>query len=636
MVPAARRACAASLLILATSPAMAASPIPEIVVTPYYTPTPLDRVGSTVTVIGRDAIARTSATTVAEVLRTVPGVAVIESGGPGGSTEVRLRGGETGHTVVLIDGVRVNDASSARGDFDFTLLSVNDVERIEVLRGPQSAIYGSDAMGGVVNIVTRRQTAKSSLTATVEGGRYGTLNESAAGGMTAGDFALRFSGAHAKATGFSRRGSRDGNEPDGLDRYTGSARLVYAPASGLKVELGGTATHELTDYDAASGPNPNDAPNTAERTELSGSGKVTLPEWDGWLTQSISAFGASSQRTNREPGGAPEVASFASTDAGAEYQAIVDLKAAGTLTLGLRAEQEHAENVAPSVTAFPGFERTRTNFAGYVQHQLTVFDALHLTFAGRYDGTAVGDGFLTGRATAAYEIGNWGTTLRASAGTGAKRPTAYQVGNNAYAAAIAPLGVVVNTDLKPETSVGFDAGVEQTLFGGLVHASATAFYNRFRNLLGFTFFPGSKVNGYYDNTDRAESYGLELAVDTQILPDVLTASATYTWMPTRNLVTGRPLARRPEHSGSFTVTFTPEPEWQLALTGTIVGKRTNLGSSSSFLPAYWRLDASASYALSDKVKLFARVENVTDNVYTDPMGYNAAGQSAYVGLTWNK
>lgn len=631
MVPSARRLGAASILVLAiVPPALAASTIPEIVVSPYYTPTPLDHVGSTVTVVDRRAIARTSATTVAQLLRTVPGVAVIESGGPGGSTEVRLRGGETAHTVVLIDGVRVNDPSSARGDFDFTLLSTNDVERIEILRGPQSAIYGSDAMGGVINIITRKQTAKSSLTATVEGGSYGTLNERAAGGMTAGDFALRFSGAHAEATGFSRRGNRDTNEPDGLDRYTGSANLVYAPAGGLKVELSGTATHELSDYDSTTGVNPSDAPNTADRTELSGSGKITLPEWNDWLTQSVTAFGSSSRQINREPLNVTlPLSTYASTNAGAEYQAIADLKAAGTLTVGARIEAEHASNVA-SGSGFAGYTSERTYFAGYAQHQITLHDALHLTFAGRYDGEAGGDGFLTGRATAAYDIPDWGTTLRASIGTGAKRPTAYQIGNNLFAAISYP---AANTALKPERSVGVDAGIDQTLFGGAVHVSATAFYNQFRDLLTFVTPP---TNGYYDNIDRAEAYGLEFAIDTQVIPDVLTASATYTWMPTRNLATGAPLPRRPKNSASFTVTFTPDPEWELALTGTIVGQRTNTATSATILPAYWRLDASASYALSDKVKVFARVENLTNNMYQDPLGYNAAGQSAYVGLTWNK
>jgi vitamin B12 transporter len=626
MVPAFRRLRAAPFLVLAASPALAATTIPEIVVTPNYTPTPIGEVGSTVTVIGRDAIQRSSATTVAQLLRTGPGVAVIESGGPGGSTEVRLRGGETGHTVVLIDGVRVNDPASARGDFDFTLLSTNDIDHIEILRGPQSAIYGSDAMGGVVNIVTRKQTEASSLTATVEGGSYGTLNERAAGGMRSGDFAWRFAGSHDHAAGFSRRGNRDDDEPDGLDRVSGTGRLTYAPAGGVRIDVGGTATHELSDYDSTSNPN---APNTADRTELSGYGKATFPEWDGWLTQSVQAFGSSSRRVNSEPGGSLPLSTFQSTNAGAEYQAIADLERAGALTGGLRIEAEHASNVATG-SGFSGYESQRMYYAAYLQHALALGDALHLTFAGRYDSEVAGDGFLTGRATAAYDIPAWGTTLRASVGTGAKRPTAYQIGNNIFAAIGYPSA---NTDLQPERSVGIDAGIDQTLFGGAVRVSATAFYNRFRNLLVFVTPP---TNGYYDNIDRAEAHGLELALDTVVWPDMLTFGATYTWMPSRNLATGAPLPRRPENSASFNLTWTPEPDWEGTLTGTIVGTRRNTASSATMLPAYWRLDASLSHALSDSVKVFARLENITNNTYQDPLGYNAAGFSGYVGLTWNK
>jgi vitamin B12 transporter len=603
---------------------LAAVSIPEIVVTPNYTPTPIGEVGSTVTVIGRDVLARSSATTVAQVLRSVPGVAVIESGGPGGSAEVRLRGGETGHTVVLIDGVRVNDPASARGDFDFTLLSTSDIDHIEILRGPQSAIYGSDAMGGVVNIVTRRQTEKSSLTATGEGGSYGTLNERVAGGMRAGDFAVRFSGSHDYATGFSRRGNRDTDEPDGLDRWSGTGKLTYAPLGGVRFDLGGTATHELSGYDATSNAN---APNVADRTELSAYAKATLPEWNGWLTQSFQVSGLSSRRVNSEPlavAPSPKLSTFTATTVGAEYQAIMDLQRAGTLTGGASVQGEIASNVADA--GFTGYDSRRTYFAGYLQEALTLAERLHLTFAGRYDGQVGGEGFLTGRATAAYEMPDWGTTLRASIGTGAKRPTAYQVGYNQTAALTY---LTANTNLQPERSFGVDAGVDQTLFGGAVHVSATAFYNEFRNLLTFP-------DNYYDNIDHAEAHGLELSLDTQVWPGMLDFSATYTWMPSRNLITGAPLPRRPEHSGSFTVTWTPEPEWEVAFTGIVVGTRRNTASSATMLPGYWRLDASLSHALSDSVKAFARIENLTNNTYQDPVGYNAAGFSAYVGLTWNK
>jgi len=638
MASAFRRNRAALLLcivgVVAPLPAMAASPIPEIVVTPNYTPTPLDRIGSTVSVIDSRAIARSSPASVAQLLRTVPGVTVIESGGPGGSSEVRLRGAETGHTVVLIDGVRVNDPATARDDFDFVLISLNDIERVEVLRGPQSAVFGSDAMGGVINIITRKQRAKSSATATIEGGSYGTLAEKVAGGMTAGDFSLRFSGAHFSSDGFSRRGDRELNEADGAEKTSGSVRLAYEPIDGPKFEGSVTGTRQVSEYDGAStGAN---ALNTVTRTQVSGFAKISLPTLNGWLDQSVTGSFMTSNRENLEPGAAPPVSNFDATNFAGEYRAIADMAAAGTLTLGARVEQEHAHNLAATSVSFPGFQSERTYLATYAQHQITVLDNLHFTLSGRYDGEVNGEGFLTGRATAAYEFPELGTKLRASAGTGAKRPTGYQVGNNAFAATIAPGGVTVPTDLKTEKSVGFDAGIDQTLFGGAFHVSATAFYNRFDNLLGFTFFSGSSTNGYYDNTDKAESEGLELAVDTDILPGVLSANATYTWMPTRNLATGRPLPRRPEHSGAFSVTFSPDRRFDITLLGTIVGPRTNLASSTTMLPGYWRLDLSASYALTDSTKLFARVENLTDNRYQDPSGFNTPGFSAYVGLTWNR
>jgi vitamin B12 transporter len=490
-------------------------------------------------------------------------------------------------------------------------------------------------MGGVVNIMTRKQKAKKSLTATVEGGSYGTLSESAAGGMTAGDFSLRFSGAHFSSDGFSRRGNRDTSEADGMEKTSGTLRLSYAPSDGPSFDGSVTATREVSEYDGTVG----NEPYTATRTLVSGFGKMTLPTWNGWLDQSVTAFGKTSDRLNLEPSvgpGAIPVSSFTSTNFGAEYQAIADLAAAGTLTLGARVEQERARNAAQTATLFPGFQSTRTYFAGYAQHELTLLDNLHFTFSGRYDGEVNGDGFLTGRATAAYDWPDHGTRLHASIGTGAKRPTGYQIGNNLFAAVIAPGGIAVPTDLKTEKSIGVDAGIEQTFLAGAVHLSATAFTNRFTNLLGFTAFPFPLASsGYYDNTDRAETSGLEFALDTQIWPDVLSANVTYTWMPTRNLLTGRPLPRRPEHSGSFSVTFSPNRRFETTLTGTVVGPRTNLASSSTMLSGWWRLDLSGSYALTDSTKLFGRIENLTDNRYQDPSGFNTPGFSAYVGLTWN-
>ena len=191
--------------------------VPEIVVSPYLVATPIARAGSTVSVISRSRIERSSAGSVADLLRTVPGLAVIERGGAGGQTQVSLRGAEAQHTLVLIDGIRVNDPSSARDTFDFAVLSLTDIERIEILKGPQSALYGSDAVGGVINIITRRPRRGIQSSATVEGGSYGT--RAAKASMSGGDdhFRLLFSGSYFASAGFSRVGDR-GFRGAGRDR----------------------------------------------------------------------------------------------------------------------------------------------------------------------------------------------------------------------------------------------------------------------------------------------------------------------------------------------------------------------------------------------------------------------------------
>lgn len=602
--------------------------IPEIVVTPNYMATPVGQLGSTVSVIDRQQIAAMSPASVAQLFRSIPGVTVIESGGPGGTTDVRLRGAETGHTLVLIDGVRVNDFATTRDDFDFAQVSPNDIERIEILRGPQSALYGSDAMGGVINIITRKPSSGTSLSATVEGGSYNTYAGRFSGAMSRGDLSARLSGAYFSTDGFSRRGDPDDNEPDGTEKWAGHFAAAYAPDDGPTVELGVNAFDQSSDYDSFSDP---DAPYTVDRTTVSGFGRVTTPAGAGGIEHSLTGFVLDSSRDNLEPGGSIPVSRFDATSVGAEYQGIKDFGQWGELLLGGRLEYETAKNEAETTTNFPGYHSDRTLYAAYALHQIEPFDNLFLTFGGRYDGEIEGNGFLTGRVTAAYAMPEQGTTFRASLGTGAKRPTFYQVANNIYAAEKYP-DEDVDTDLQPETSVGIDAGIDQTLFGGKVELSATVFYNRFHDLLAFDTiaFP----DGAYENIDRAETAGVEIAASADIVPGRLNAGASYTYLYSRDLDTGRALPRRPEHTAAFDLTVILSSRADVTLSGILVGERFNSSRSTTPLPAYGRLDLAARYFLTPETEIFGRIENLTNTDYEDPDGYNAPGLSAYVGLKW--
>ena len=627
-----RAGAALAICVLIASPASAASiDIPEIVVTPDYIPTALGRVGSTVSVVTREQIARSSAVSAADILRTVPGVTVIESGGPGATVDIRIRGAETGHTVVLIDGVRVNEGARPNKEFDLSVLPPDMIERIEVLRGPQSAIYGSDAMGGVINIITRAPKDGRHFSASVEGGSYGTLAQRLSGSMSTGDWRVLMSGEHFAARGFSRVGDRDRDEKDGAERWSGSLRGSYAPAEGPSFTFGLTGSTEAADYDGAA-PAPGaanyqtkldaaaNALNTVDKSSVSGFGKLAWSSPDDRFRQSVTAFVANAARHTVEP--ASGVFDFGSTSIGAEYLGTLDAGAFGSVFAGARLEQEHATYAGSS--GFSAFTSDRTLYALYLGDQVSLFDRLHLSFTGRYDGATDGCGFLTGRATAAYAIAETETTLRASLGTGARRPTPYMTAYNLTAHGSDPSVV---TDLAPERSVGGDVGIDQVLFDGRVKFSATGFLSRFSDMLSF-------AGAGYQNVQSARMAGVEVAARVELVPSRWHLDASYTYLDARDLDLGTALARRPRNSGSLALSYTGRSGLEATLAATFVGDRFNKAKEVEPLPAYTRLDLSLAYPLNEHTRLFGRVENLTNARYQDPGGYNAAGLSAYAGLTW--
>lgn len=606
---------------------------PEIVVTPYYWPTPLTRTGSSISVISGDRIQKAAPGSLVQVLRSVPGVTVIESGGPGATAEIRIRGAETGHTLVLIDGVRVNDFATGRDDFDFSLISAADIERIEILRGPQSAVYGSDAMGGVVNIVTKKAAKKKlTTTASAEIGSYGTHAESASMAMSQGDFSMRFGGSLYSTAGFSRRGDREANEADSYEKLTGNIRATYEPEDALGFDLGINGSHVLSEYDASgSSAAAPDAANTVEKWLVSGFFKLALP--GDTFDQTLNLFGTSSTRHNIEvapPTPSIPLSHFESRSYGAEYRGIADLGALGSLLVGGRLERELASNVAPS-GGFSGYTSEKTKWAVFAEEKITLADRFHLAFSGRYDGEFGDTGGFTWRATGVYEVPNSDTRLKGSVGTGFKLPTAYMIANNLYQSATYP---GVELDLRPEESIGFDAGIEHQMMDGRVRLSATGFANLYANLLGTTSLSADPFDIAYANINNALTSGVELSAEADLVPRKLTIGGTYTYLHTED-GNGKPLARRPEHSGSLSVTWTPTKKTEATLSAVYVGKRYNSsGGTGTILPAYWRVDLTASYALSAETTLFGRVENLFDERYQDPAGFNTPGLSAYIGLRW--
>ena len=542
---------------------------------------------------------------------------------------MRLRGGDNGHTLVLVDGVRVNDPTTIDGEFDFSAISLDNIERIEVLRGPQSSIYGSDAMGGVVNIITRKPSGKPHYSATIEGGSYGTHVERLSGGVAKGDFGMLLSGEHQASSGFSRVGNRDHDEADGFEKWSGSISGRYAPVDGPRLEFGVTGTTGTSAYDGSPSFGPiaiaANANNTAENALVTGYGRLSFASPDGRIKQSLTGFTTIEHRRYDEPGSSA-IYTYGSHSAGAEYRASMGAGAFGQLIAGARLEQQQAKYTPIDLWGTTGFSETATRYALFGGDQISPFDHLFLTFSGRYDGQQGADGFLTGRFTAAYEIPASETKLRASLGTGAKRATFYQKALNQQGK--------VPTPLQSERSIGGDIGIDQTLFDGRLTVSATAFLSRFSNLISYDSSIG--FYGGYVNVGRATMQGLELSATAVLIPSRLTLSGTYTYTDARDGTTGLLLARRPQNTGSATLAWTGRDGLEAALTATMVGHRFSGTGQTQPLPPYTRFDLTASYPLNAQTRIFGRIENLTDVRYQDPAGYNTAGFSAYAGLTWRQ
>ncbi|MBV6658450.1 MAG: TonB-dependent receptor [Devosiaceae bacterium] len=599
--------CAALCLPLALSatPAIAQSEI-TVFAPMRGIATPIARAGSAVSVVTREQIEQAGYLSVSDALRAVPGVSFNTSGGYGSETSIRLRGAESHHTVVLIDGVPVSDPTDTRAEFDFRTLPTSAIERIEVLRGPQSALYGSDAIGGVINIITRRADQGLSGEATVEGGSYGTHRETATVGYGGALASFLGSVSHVSTEGFSR--TQVDPEKDGVRQWSGFAQMGVQLSEYVRVDGQLQASDTTTDYDRT----PTRTTGTQDRVR-------DMRSVNGHLRARVETFEERWVHTLTVSGGRTEnvddsgsITNYSGLQQGAEYVSTMNFGAAGTLLVGMGIEQHEAEQTGGF---FGPYDAQETYWSAFAMHQFSIGPRLHLSAAIRLDDFDGAGEFVTGRGTAVFEIFETETRFHASVGTGAKAPTLYQ--------RFGPIGA--NPDLLVEESFGADLGITQVLFDGRATVDVTGFYNRFDNLIDY--------QGGFINVDEAETYGVEVSATARVIPGQLDASASYTYLIAKDLTTGNRLRRRPEHEGQLTLTYLGIDRLSLSATAFVVGgDRFNDFDNLVALDPYVRVDASASYQVHEHLEVFGRIENLFDADYEEIDGYNTPGLSAYAGI----
>lgn len=592
-------------------PALAdnASLTPEVVVSATRFAIPKEQVGSSVSIISRADIEKSGASQVFDVLKQTPGLSFTRTGGVGTISNIRLRGANTGQVRVMIDGVNVNDPSEINNDYVFHSLPASDVERIEIIRGPQSALYGSSAMGGVINIITKKGAGPARFTGGLEVGSYETFRQNAGVSGSTERVEYRLSVDNFDTGGFSR--VTTGPEKDATHDKNAAAALGIQLTSNIKLDMSGRIGELTAGFDPSS---TLDGPATLDKRSRSGKASLTAQTLSGAWEHIVSAQGANTVRKFDQPLGFNRYESYDGTQNTFEYQSNLKLRARDVLTGGLATERQATENTSTNagITSLDIDRAFRTNSV-YSQYLLGLGDATTLTLGGRHDDHSTFGGANTYRATATHRIEQTGTTLRASYGTGFKAPTLFQL-YYAFGG---------NANLKPEKSTGYDVGVEQALLSNRGSLSVTLFHNEFKNLIDYTTA--------YVNVDRATTKGVETSARFDITPQ-LSASAGHTYVWSEDERTNRILPRRPKNTITTGLDYTMLGAFNVGGDLRYVSRQLDSNFSTAYTKAYTTLDLRGSYDITPQVAAYARLENLLNRDYQEVRRYNAPGRSIYVGV----
>ncbi len=626
-------AAAALLLVAGSASAQTAAAVTDpslledVVVTANRSAQSADRVGQSVTVLTAETIEASQTVGVADLLIRTPGVSLSRTGGIGSATSVRIRGAETDQTVAIIDGVKLNDPSGVGGGYNFGNLLVGDIARIEVLRGAQSTLWGSQAIGGVVNIVTAEPTRPFQANIDAEAGSRGTTYlRGAIGG--AGDRATwRLSASRYDTDGFSAFAR--GTENDGYENFGLSGRTNIRIVDGVSLDLRAVYSDATVGIDGFPPPffafaDTREISKTKELVVYSG---LNFDLLDGRLGNRLAYAYTKTERRNENPDqvGDPVTFDAQGENRRVEYQGVLDIREGWTATFG--AEHEESE--------FARFDATING--AYAQIQAEVAPGLTLTGGVRRDDHDTFGGKTLGQAAAAWALNEGSTILRASFGQGFKAPSLYQLYSE-YG----------NTGLRPEEADGWDAGVEQHLLDGALILSATYFARETTNQIDYVsctstvtpataplcFVGGVRRFGYYNNVALSEADGVELAADYAVGAFSITANYTQTNTENRTpgAALGRELARRPKEAANLTATYV----WPFGLSTSVAvqhaGDSFDNASNATRLEGYTLVDLRASYPINDTLEVYGRVENVGDEIYETTRNYGVAGRGTFVGV----
>jgi vitamin B12 transporter len=592
-----------------------------IVVTATRIPTPELEIASSVTVVTAEEIAARQIRTLPDLLKEIPGLNVVQSGGPGGQTSVFMRGTNANHTKVLIDGIDVGDPSSSNASFDFGQLLTQDIQKVEVLRGPQSGLYGSDAIGGVINIITKSGSGPPQVNASLEGGSFDTFNQmgNVSGSLDKFHYSATIDHLHSGATAVTPLDYLPPGQQridDAYDNLTASTKLGFDVTEhfdlGLIARYTDSHLHFTGDNFANFPTTPDTSQSESTTRQYYTRATAHLVSFEGILEQTLAAAYDNIKSRDFSPDGPP------TDNFGArvkfDWQGIVALAKDEKLVLG-------AEHQRDSITV-PISASTDIN-SGYAELQSSFSERLYDTLALRYDDNDRFGSKVTYRFAPAFLIKETGTKLKGSVGTGFKAPTLSEMFQS-----FPDFGFFANPNLRPETSLGWDLGVEQSLLSDALIFGVTYFHNDIKNLIDANATT-------YLNIGRAVTDGVESFVTYRPI-QTLTFRLDYTYTQATDQATQQELLRRPKNKESLNTNW--QATNRLSLNATLLSVSswvdTNRDGSIPRLnaPGYTTVDLAAIYDLSSHWALTGRVTNLFNRHYQNPDAFDQPTLGGFAGV----
>jgi vitamin B12 transporter len=601
-----------------------------VVVSPTAIPSAESGNATSVTVITGQDIQRDQRRTVPDALSTVPGLNIVQSGGPGGLTSIFMRGTNSNHTKFLLDGIDISDPSNPAKVFDLGQMLTADIARIEVLRGPQSGLYGADAIGGVISVITTKGEGPLKITGQAEGGSFGTFNQISSLSGSDKNFNYAFNVAHFRAA--STPVTPAELVPPGVRRPNDSYdNLTYSTKLGLDVTENLTINHVGRFADATLFFQQDENIPTGNQTQQVAHQYFTRTEavwslFDGRFTNYFGVNYTDHWRRYANPDSffPSPFGVFRGERAAYNWRGVASIMPGQTLVTGLMQETERmrVDPGSGEVNAQTG------NKAGYVELQSEFAKRFFVVANLRHDQHDVFGGANTYRIAPAFLVPVTDTKLKGSYGTGFKAPTLSQLYDNTFLSA--------NPNLKPEESKGYDAGFEQPLFNERARFGVTYYHNDITNLITGVFNPAVGPFGAFVNTNinKATTEGVE-AFGAVRINSQLVVRTDHTTTRAVDAITGLGLLRRPGYKGSISWIWTPND--QLSLSATLLnvsGWRDIDRATFATITqrGYQTINFAANYAVNNNLTMFGRIDNLLNEHYQNPNGFDRPGIGIFGGI----